>query len=392
MNKFKKLFASLATVALLATAVPTAVLGSASYSTELEGAYEYAYSIGATTMASIDTANMNGNLIRSHMAKMMSNYAKEVLGKTVDTSKECVFTDIDNENDELKGYIIESCQLGLMGQGITKFNPKGIVTRAEFGTVLSRALYGDAHNGGTPYYAAHLEALKAAGIMTNISNPSAVEMRGRVMLMMQRSDPSYVAPVTEEPTEVKVGKLNVSMSNAGIGGDVPHSITALPVVTYKFTADEDINITALTLEQVGFGTNNTLTNAALFIDGKRVSSPRNLDINTKRVINLSNAYTVKKGGSVDIEVRATLGTASEQFAVRLTEVNASAKDIVLASNLTSNTFKIVGTQAATLTFKDKAAVINPKVGATNADIFEFAMENNTVTSKQDVKLYSITLM
>jgi hypothetical protein len=47
----------------------------------------------------------------------------------------------------MKFYIKLSCQLGLMGQGITVFNPDGEVTRAEFGTVLSRALYGDTYNG-----------------------------------------------------------------------------------------------------------------------------------------------------------------------------------------------------------------------------------------------------
>jgi hypothetical protein len=42
----------------------------------------------------------------------------------------------------MKLYIKQSCQLGLMGQGIQNFNPNGTLTRAQFGTVLSRALYG----------------------------------------------------------------------------------------------------------------------------------------------------------------------------------------------------------------------------------------------------------
>ncbi|HBB04406.1 TPA: hypothetical protein DCZ39_06000 [Patescibacteria group bacterium] len=46
----------------------------------------------------------------------------------------------------MKFYIKLACQLGLMGVGITDFNPNGEVTRAEFGTVLSRALYGEQYN------------------------------------------------------------------------------------------------------------------------------------------------------------------------------------------------------------------------------------------------------
>lgn len=47
------------------------------------------------------------------------------------------------ESEEMQEYAILSCQLGLMGQNITKFRPNDIVTRAEFGTILSRMLRGD---------------------------------------------------------------------------------------------------------------------------------------------------------------------------------------------------------------------------------------------------------
>ena len=76
-----------------------------------------------------------------------------------------------------------------MGVGISSFNPNGIVTRAEFGTVLSRALWGNIHNiTSAQYYTEHLKALKDAGIMNMISNPNQLEIRGYVMLMMQRAD------------------------------------------------------------------------------------------------------------------------------------------------------------------------------------------------------------
>ncbi|MEI7557444.1 MAG: hypothetical protein WCJ45_00905 [bacterium] len=130
---------------------------------------------------------MYGNLIRSHMAKMMVNYAKNVLGKTPNTLVPCVFADIDNQTDEFKGYIKEACQLGLMGVGMVAFEPDTLVTRAQFGTVLSRALYGTGNDNATPYYTKHLQALKTATIMNNISDPTINEVRGYVMLMMQRA-------------------------------------------------------------------------------------------------------------------------------------------------------------------------------------------------------------
>ena len=74
-----------------------------------------------------------------------------------------------------------------MGVGITDFDPNGVVTRAQFGTVLSRLIRGTAYNNGTPYYSMHLWALKNAGIMTQISTPYNPELRGFVMIMLKRA-------------------------------------------------------------------------------------------------------------------------------------------------------------------------------------------------------------
>ncbi|MCF7835140.1 alpha/beta hydrolase fold domain-containing protein [Candidatus Gracilibacteria bacterium] len=181
------------------------------YDQELVQAYDYAYDMGITTMPNINQANMYGNLQRSHMAKMVANYATDVLGLVPDTGKICEFSDIDNESDELKGYITKACRLGLMGIGISKFEPKGIVTRAQFGTVLSRALRGDIYNEGNPYYGRHLKALRAKGIMNNIDNPNLTEKRGYVMLMMERADENYEAPeIIDEEDEINNDLVDLS--------------------------------------------------------------------------------------------------------------------------------------------------------------------------------------
>ncbi|MEI7557956.1 MAG: hypothetical protein WCJ45_03900 [bacterium] len=74
-----------------------------------------------------------------------------------------------------------------------KFNPERYVTRAEFGTVLSRLIYGDKHNvysgEETTYkrYEKHLAALNKDNIMKKIQNPSMLEKRARVILMLDRT-------------------------------------------------------------------------------------------------------------------------------------------------------------------------------------------------------------
>jgi len=119
-----------------------------SFSVETNNAYLYAYDIGITTMPTIQQANMNWLLTRAQMAKMMVNYAVKVLDQKPNTSKKCVFNDTNSESMEFKWYITYACQMWLMGVGNTKFNPNDEVTRAEFGTVLSRVLFGTAFDGG----------------------------------------------------------------------------------------------------------------------------------------------------------------------------------------------------------------------------------------------------
>lgn len=87
-----------------------------------------------------------------------------------------------------------------MGQGITAFRPYDTISRAEFGTALSRVLWGNEYEGGTPYYANHLNALKSAAIMNQIANAeSTKEIRGYVMLMLMRSEEGGAAVDCEDP-------------------------------------------------------------------------------------------------------------------------------------------------------------------------------------------------
>ena len=111
------------------------------------------------------------------MAKMISNFAITLGGFTPDTIKQCAFDDVANQSAEMRFYIRISCQLELIGINMTSFDPNGEVTRAQFGTILSRLIRGSIYNDGIPYYTSHLNALKLAGIMTQISNPSMKELR-----------------------------------------------------------------------------------------------------------------------------------------------------------------------------------------------------------------------
>ena len=84
--------------------------------------------------------------------------------------------------------------LGQKSDGITpapKFRPNDFVTRAEFGTFMSRLVFGDTYNSKTAndpkWYQAHLEALKEHGIITQIDMPLKLELRARALVIMYRT-------------------------------------------------------------------------------------------------------------------------------------------------------------------------------------------------------------
>ena len=120
------------------------------------------------------------------MAKMLSQYAINILKKTPDTNRKCEFSDVTKELDEqYNNWVTLSCQLWIMWVWITKFRPNDEVTRAEFWTALSRMLYWLA-DGTDNYFSTHLSRLKLDWIISN-DNPELKELRWYVMLMLMRS-------------------------------------------------------------------------------------------------------------------------------------------------------------------------------------------------------------
>jgi Leucine-rich repeat (LRR) protein len=155
-------------------------------SDELIAAYKRAYIKDITTMDTLSWARIQGFLTRWEMAKMIVNYAINILWKKIDTTKQASFKDLALESQEMKGYINQAYQLWLMGVNIVNFNPQWLVTRGEFATVLARLLYGEEATGTGFYYDKPIEILRQNEIIKN-TNPLMQEVRWYVMLMLMRS-------------------------------------------------------------------------------------------------------------------------------------------------------------------------------------------------------------
>jgi len=167
---------------------------------ELNEAFQRAYRWNITNKCPITEARLEYPIIRMEAAKMISMFTMQVLGIHPNTNKAWCdeYPDIMTLSPEMRFFAKTSCQLDLMGlkhDGKTPdelFNPKDKVTRAQFGTMLSRLIYGDKYNiyegeeEKYQRYEKHLNALNKDNIMKKIEKPLILEERGRVMLMFYR--------------------------------------------------------------------------------------------------------------------------------------------------------------------------------------------------------------
>lgn len=168
------------------------------YWKEVVDAYKWAYKNWLTTMSTIQDADPDWYLLRWHMAKIVVNFMINVLWMKLPTviPDHCKNWNDNSaiwESDEIKWYATISCALWVMWIDMlnNEFLPNDIVSRAEFGTVVSRVLWWNTfnvvHTPLTPYYKLHLNQLKNNNIMTQINKPLTVkELRKRVWLVFKR--------------------------------------------------------------------------------------------------------------------------------------------------------------------------------------------------------------
>ena len=162
------------------------------YSPEFQEAYEFAKWNGITTMPTIQKADMNWKLTRIAMAKMLSQYAINVLWKTPDATLNNKFNDVTDKLDlDYDDWVTLAYQLWIMWQNMpwNNFRPDDEVTRAEFATALSRMLYKTSdwiYKSTDKYYTNHMSKLVKEWIITK-DDPKMKELRGYVMIMLMRS-------------------------------------------------------------------------------------------------------------------------------------------------------------------------------------------------------------
>lgn len=186
---------------------------------EVKDAYQWAYENKITTLSPVEIANPDWYVYRWHMAKMVVNYATNVLWWKLPSNVpiECMWNDgeSDRESKEISDYAVKSCSLWLMWINTEYYKPNDYVTRAQFGTVLSRMLwwvqYNQIDTKEHRFYEKHLKALKENDIMKQIENPELrLELRKRVWVMLKRTWDSWDI---NEPSKINGKNMHNSAQN-----------------------------------------------------------------------------------------------------------------------------------------------------------------------------------
>ena len=158
-------------------------------------------------MPSIEEANMNWEIIRAEIAKMLANWVKS-LGRTPDTSKSCIFKDISWVQWDLNTAIIEACQLGIMWQWITEFRPFDKITKWEVSTAVSRIIRGNKNDWWDPFYWKHMNALNDAWVISDLSNPEINEIRWNVMVTLMKASGTEELLSCDDPAVILACSLD----------------------------------------------------------------------------------------------------------------------------------------------------------------------------------------
>lgn len=336
-------------VAMIASTLPNLAFAQVDYGTEVVAGYEYALANDVTTVGTIDAANPYGLATREQAAKQFVNIAKAINPAIVaDDTADCAFVDLGNADVSLVPYITEVCQMGIMGQNMPehKFLPFNYVTRSQVATMLSRIIWGDKYDGGTPWYAAHMEALKDAGIMNNISNPNENTARYAIWLMAQRTDDADLVDVLPEEcqdpmvqlscalglgepdcpvacqaseeddnndngddTVVKEGALDVSLNAASLadGTSIPNvGIVRFAVVDFSASNSSDVSLNTIELQKSTLAAVPSGTKVWFEKDGVRISGRTSFSSDGLAMISFAPAYVVKKGNTESLDLYVQL--------------------------------------------------------------------------------------
>ena len=220
--------------------------------------------------------------------------------------------------------------------------------------------------------------------MTNISDPNATEMRGWVMLMLERAaetvnpsecnDPAVLLACSlgsdscpaacrdnGDETEVddkgnvvvKSGDLSISATAATDRKAIATGVSDLDTITLR--TSEDLTVDSITLERYGYSKTENVTVWLEDAFGNKIADAKDLSTSKDTVtLKIKKDYREMAAGSNDITTVVELSGAKAGGTIgfKVTAVDSSAKNVDL-SDYNAYTYDIIGYEGSTATVNVK---------------------------------------
>lgn len=438
VNLFKKVFASVAAMAVVATSANLgAIVAAQNVSAEFTAAFTWMKEKGITSMATED-AYMPYNAVTREQGAALIVRALKVAGVelTLDPNATCSFGDANKIDPTLVDAVNEACSYGLIKGYGGNFRPTEVMTRAMVMTVLGRALYGQQPEPAQ-YWSNYYALLNADGIFT-IENAFNNVMRYELGLVLYRiavkmgmedgvvsgddnldnilcqllgtcddttNDNTDTGDNVDVPVGEVEGSLHVSLSPATpVGGFVPGNGSNISVMKVDFLAGEDpIRLDAVSVSLEGFASRNNFSNVKLVDeDGVKLTNERSFTSDYKARLVFEKDFVIPANGvkSAYLYVE-TQNSTNEVFnlAIMMAEdIEANTVDVSGPFPIRSNSFQTTSYSSTTLTFDADftgadTSKENRYVGNTNEQFGKFKLtvgsQNNRNVAIKRVTLRSV---
>ena len=155
---------------------------------ECYNTYQWAYQNKIVNNVNISDKWFDRSLTRIEAARLLSNFAINVLWMVPDESRIKTFTDVSNYLDKSYNNSVSiAYKLWIMWINMpnNKFRPYWVVPRAEFVTALSRMMYGTA-DWQDMYYSTHMDLVSKLWII-KYKDPNMLETIWYALIMLKRA-------------------------------------------------------------------------------------------------------------------------------------------------------------------------------------------------------------
>lgn len=438
MLNFKKLFASAAAAAIVATQAMSAVVYGADSlnDPEFDSALSWMYENSLTMYNTADAYRAYDTLTREQAAKFYANFAKAELGLELDATKDCNFSDLDQADPSLKDSIVEACQLGLFKGTDGKFMPTAPLTKAAALTVLVRATEGMMDENVTPWYANYFAKARELWY-TKETDVNAIDRevtRYEIALLLYRAsdasqasddssdlgdllswllgDDDSAADDTAADDDVAsddddVSNVEGSLLEVSLDPDTPRSQyvpgtgSNINVMKIALAAgSEDVDVDAITVKLQGLVSRTNLT--AVYLqdaDGKILTNQREFNTNYEARLVFEGNYVVPANTVKKVYLAISVaGSVNEiySFSVDSAEKVEASVDVQGDFPIQSYNVQTTSYSSETLTFTAETGANDASpsdklyVGDTNKRIGKFDLQAGSA-NKRDLAVKTIRL-